>query len=72
MNGASTLRLMFAQASIFIAKYLAWLTDASRAELEKTCEGVHSGLVHSCHLKYILSFHARTLSTYLHTLVASH
>jgi hypothetical protein len=28
--------------------------------------------VHGCHLKYILSFYAQTLNTYLHTPISSH
>jgi hypothetical protein len=61
------MRLMFAQTTVTIAKYLALPTDASRAEFEKI-----SGLVHGCHLKYILSFYAQTLNTYLHTPISSH
>lgn len=67
MNGASAMRLMFAQTTVNIAKHLALPTDASRDEFEKI-----SGLVHGCHLKYFLSFHAQTLNTYLQTPIASH
>lgn len=40
VNGASAMRLMFAQTSVSIAKYLAQPTDASRAEFEKICKGM--------------------------------
>lgn len=40
MNGASAMRLMFAQTTVSIAKYLAQTTDLKRTESEKICKGM--------------------------------